>query len=80
MSKKNKIRGKTEQNKAQHDIEKQTARIFTAKSRNISKYEFLTSEDVLSEKDLLVKAAITKRFKYWQKDKKTLQKTASKIR
>ena len=64
MRKKKKIGGKTQQNKAQHNIEKQTARIFTVTSGNISKYELLTSENVLSEKDLLVKAAITKRFKY----------------
>ena len=33
-------------------------------SRNVNKYEFLTGEDVLSEKELLKGAATIKRFKY----------------
>ena len=33
-------------------------------SGNVSKYEFLTGKDVLSEKDLLEKAAALKRFEY----------------
>ena len=33
-------------------------------SENVSKYEFLTTKDVLPEKDLLEKAALLKRFKY----------------
>ena len=35
-------------------------------SGNVSKYEFLTSKDVLSEKDLLEKAAPMKRFEVKQ--------------
>ena len=31
-------------------------------SKNVSKYEFLTSKDVLSEKDLLEKAATSKKI------------------
>ena len=33
-------------------------------SRNVDKYEFLTGEDVLSEKELLKGAATIKRFEY----------------
>ena len=33
-------------------------------SRNVGKYEFLTSKDVLPEKDLLEKAAAIERFEY----------------
>ena len=32
--------------------------------RNVARYEFLTSEDVLQEKDMLEKAATIKRFEY----------------
>ena len=39
-----------EQNKAQHDLDKQTAKISALPSSNISKYKFLTDKDVLSEK------------------------------
>ena len=35
-------------------------------SGNVSKYEFLTSKDVLSENDLLEKAATMKRFEVKQ--------------
>ena len=49
-------------NKAQYDLERRTAKISTLPSRNISKYEFLTGKDVLTEKDLLEKAATIKRF------------------
>ena len=31
---------------------------------NVGKYEFLTSEDVLQEKDLFEKAATLKRYEY----------------
>ena len=39
-----------EQNKAQHDLDRQTAKILALSSSNISKYEFLTDKDVLPEK------------------------------
>ena len=47
------INNKMEQNKAQYDLDRQTAKI---SSVNVCKYEFLTGKDVLSEKDLLEKA------------------------
>ena len=41
---------KIEQNKALHDLGRQTATISVLLSGNVSKYEFLTDEDVLPEK------------------------------
>ena len=57
------IDNKIEQNKAQYNLDRQTAKIFASSSANVSKYEFLTGKDVLPEKDLLEKAAM-KRFEY----------------
>ena len=50
------INKKIEQNKAQYDSDRQTAKISALSSGNVSKYEFLIGEDVLSEKKLLEKA------------------------
>ena len=58
------INNKIEQRKAQYNLDKQTATISALSSRNVSKYEFLTSKDVLTEIYLLEKAATMKRFKY----------------
>ena len=47
-----------EQNKAQYNLDRQTAKIFAlSSSGNVSKYEFLTGKDVLPE-------AALKRFEY----------------
>ena len=58
------INNKIKQNKAQYDLDRQTAKTSALSSGNVSKYEFLTWEDVLTEKDLLEKAATMKRFEY----------------
>ena len=58
------IDNKIEQSKAQHDLDRQTAKISALSSGNISKFEFLTGKDVLPEKDLLEKAATMKIFEY----------------
>ena len=58
------IKNKIEQTKAQHNLDRQTAKIFALSSENVSKYEFSTGKDVLLEKGLLEKAAAIKRFKY----------------
>ena len=58
------IDSKIEQNKAQYNLDRQTAKISALSSGNVSKYEFLSSKDVLSEKDLLEKAATIKRLEY----------------
>ena len=56
------INDKIEQNKAQYDLDRENAKILSLSSGNIIKYEFLTGQDVLPEKDLLEKTATTKRF------------------
>ena len=58
------IHNKIEENKAQYDLDRQTAKITALSSRNVSKYEFLTGKDVLAEKKLIQKAAALKRFEY----------------
>ena len=53
-----------EQNIAQHNLDRQTAKVSTLWPTNVRKYEFLTDEDFLSEKILLEKAARNKRLEY----------------
>ena len=55
---------KIEQNKAQYDLDRQTAKTSALSSGNVSKYDFLTGKDVLPEKSLLEKSAKMKRFEY----------------
>ena len=50
--------------KAQYNLDKQSAKISVLSTVNVIKFEFLTSKDVLSEKDFLEKAAAIKRFEY----------------
>ena len=50
------INNKIDQNKAQHNLDRKTAKISALSSENVSKHEFLTSKDVLPEKDMLEKA------------------------
>ena len=40
------INNRIEQNKAQYDLDRQTAKV-SALTRNVGKYEFLTGEEVL---------------------------------
>ena len=54
------INNKIKQNKAQCSLNRQTAKISALSSGNVSKYEFLTRKDILSEKDLLKKATAIK--------------------
>ena len=56
------INNKIEQNKAQYNLDRQTPKMSALSSGNVSKHEFMTSKDVLPEKNLLEKAATTKRF------------------
>ena len=69
------IDNKIEQNKAQYDLDRQTAKISTLSPANISKYEFLTGKDVLPEKYLLEKAATMKRLEYLLLDKESKAQT-----
>ena len=41
------INNRIEQNKAQYDLDRQTAMISAFSSGNVSKYKFLTGKDVL---------------------------------
>ena len=43
------IDNKIEQNKAQNNLERQTAKILDLLSGHLGKYEFLISEDILPE-------------------------------
>ena len=56
------INKKIEQNKAQYNLDRQTAKMSALSSGNVGKYEFFTGQDVLPEKYLLEKAAAIKRF------------------
>ena len=47
------INNKIEEDKAQYNVDRQPARISVLSSINVGKYEFLTGENVLSEKGLL---------------------------
>ena len=58
------IYNKIEKNKAQYNLDKQTAKVSALSSRNVCKYEFLTGKDVLPEQNMLEKAATTQRFVY----------------
>ena len=55
---------KIKQNRAQYDLDRQTAKIYALSSRRVSKYVFMICRDVLPKKNLLEKAAIEKRFEY----------------
>ena len=86
------INNKIEQNHVQYSLYRKNTKISALSSRNIIKYEFLTSKDVLPEKDLLEKASALKRLEYLPlgkelkartniaKNKTTKKKTVSKIR
>ena len=58
------INNTIEQNKAQYNLDRQTAKISALSSGNVSKYEFLSGKDVLTEEYLLEKAAAIKIFEY----------------
>ena len=58
------INKKIEQNKAQYNLDRRTAKISALSSGNVSKYEFLTGKYVLPEKDIVEKSAMMKRFEY----------------
>ena len=45
-----KIDNKIEQNKAQYNLDKETAKMYGLSSGNVSKYEFLIGKDILSKR------------------------------
>ena len=44
------IKNKIEQNKAQYNLDRQSAKISASSSENVGKYEFLTGRDVLPKR------------------------------
>ena len=74
------INNKMEQNKAQDNLNGETAKISALSSGNASKYEFLFGKDVLPKKDLFEKAANMKKIKYshWVKVSKAETDLAKK--
>ena len=69
------LNNKIEQNRAQYDLDRQTAKVSALSSGNVSKYDFLSDKDLLPEKDLPEKAAATKRFEYSLLDKELKAQT-----
>ena len=80
------INNKIKQNKAQYDLDRESAKNSALSSENVSKFKFLTGKTVLPEKDLLRKAATIKIFEYSPLDKELkaqtdiAKKTVSKVR
>ena len=64
------------QNRAQHNLGWQTAKISSLSSANVNRYEFLTDKDVLLEKELLEEAAAIKRFEYFSLGKELKKQTS----
>ena len=52
------------QNRAQYNLDGQTAKISALSSGNVSKYKVLTDKDVLPEKVLLVRGTVIKTLEY----------------
>ena len=69
------VNNKIEKNKAQYNLDRQTAKISALWSGNVSKYKFLTGKDVLPEKNLLEKADAMKRFEYLSVFRQRLKST-----
>ena len=63
------INNKIKQNKAQYNLDRQTAKISALLPGNVGKYEFLKGKDVLPEERLLKKSATIKRFKCSSSDR-----------
>ena len=63
------IDNKIEQNKSQYNLDRKTARISAWLPGNVGKYKLFTNNDVLSEKQLLEKAAVIKRFLFSSSDR-----------
>ena len=70
------INNKIEQNKAQYNFDRQTAKILALSPGNVSKYESLTGKDLVPIQNLLEKAAIMKRFEYFLLGKELKRKTS----
>ena len=58
------INNEIEQNKAQYNLDRETAKFSDLLSGNISKYKFMNRKDGLPQKHLLEKSIALKRFVY----------------
>ena len=58
------INNKIEQNKAPYDLDRQTTKISALVSRNVSKYEILTSKRCFTRKRLDRKSCCNQDFEY----------------
>ena len=56
------INNKINQDKAEYNLDRQTAKTSALSSKNVSKHDFLTGKHVLLEKELLEKAATMSRL------------------
>ena len=56
------INNKIDQDKAQYNLDRQTAKTSALSSKNVGKHDILTGNHVLLEKELLEKAATMSRF------------------
>ena len=56
------VNNKIEKNKVQYNLDRETANISALSPGNVSEYEFLIRKDVVTEKNLLEKAATLKTF------------------
>ena len=81
MRKSKTINNKIAQNNAQFSLYRQTDKIFASSSRNVTKYEFVTSKDVLPENGFPEKADIIKSFVYssFRKELKAQTSAAEKL-
>ena len=81
MRKPKTISNKIAQNNAQFSLYRQTDKISSPSSRNVTKYEFLTSKDVLPESGFPEKADAIKRFEYssFRKELKAQTSAAEKL-
>ena len=69
------INNNIEKNKAQHNLDRKTAKISALSSGNVSKHESITGKDLLPEKDLLEKTVTIKRSEYFLLGKELKAKT-----
>ena len=67
---------KIEQNKAQYNLYRRTAKISVLSPWNVNKYEFFTTKDILCKRDLLEKLTSLKRFEYCLLDKELKNQTS----
>ena len=70
------INNKIEQNKAQYDLDGQTAKISDLSSGNVSKYKFLIKKDVLPERNSIKNSTILLNL---TKRKQAKQKTTEAV-